>query len=123
MKTWNKFPWSNMHGFNMDWLIETVQECKSLVDGIVEEVNNIFGKYVTKDELTTQRKLSESGDFTGTWFGNTWTYVLSLINDSLSFSKSVADAINNRDYYDGVFDGGLFTDPAEYDTEIDGGVW
>lgn len=121
--SYNKFPWSNLHGFNLDWVIETVKSCKETVDGIVQEVEDIFKVYVTKDELTTQRKLSEKADFTGTWFGETYSNIKQKLNDSLTFATWVYNAINNRDYYDGVFDGGLFTDLPNYDTEIDGGVW
>jgi hypothetical protein len=69
--SFNKFPWSNMHGFNLDWVIETVKECKSLVDGIVQEVKDIFVNYATKTELKNKYKIDEKGNFTGTWFNDT----------------------------------------------------
>lgn len=121
--SFNKFPWSNLHGFNLDWVIQTVQECKSTVDGIVEEVNGIFEKYVTKENLTNTRKLSESGDFTGT-----------LCNSLKTACEVVAEIDTNSDqiefltdqFSDGatglVIECGFFTD-GDIDKNYDGGVW
>ena len=108
-REYNKFPWVNTHGFNLNWVIETVKECKATVDGIVEEVANIFNNYVTKDDLTNTRKLSENGDFTGTWDGEKQIDVVSGIDSN----KDQIQYLTSQ-FSDGqtglIVDGGFFTD-------------
>lgn len=119
--SYNKFPWTNMHGFNLDWVIQTVEDCKQKVDGIVEEVNGIFEKYVTKTDLTSNRKLSESGDFTGTWFSKTYSYVFGKVDsntDQIEYlSNQFADGRTGL-----VIDGGFFEETG-IDKNYDGGVF
>lgn len=106
--SYNKFPWTNFHGFNLDWVIETVQECKSIVDGIVEEVNNIFENYVTKKDLESNRKLSDKGDFTGTWYQETKSSVDARINNGQNLYQNVIDLIqSNPELNIETFDGGF----------------
>lgn len=66
MSSFNKFPWTNLHGFNLDWVIETVKSYVSKVDELSEEISDISNTYETKDNITNNRKLSTIGDFTGT---------------------------------------------------------
>jgi len=37
----NKFPWTNMHGFNLDWVIEQVKAALSAVDEYTLKVEHI----------------------------------------------------------------------------------
>lgn len=132
----NKTPWTNLHGFNLDWVIETVKECKSLVDGIVQEVTDIFKTYVTKTEMSNNRKLSETGDFTGTWKGDTkekinteilngqklYTNVIQLINSNPQLNMSVEDGgFLASSTLPSIIDNGLITVSAT--EEVDGGFF
>lgn len=105
----NKFPWSNMHGFNLNWVIETVKACALKVDELAQEILGISDTYETKENITNVRKLSTNADFTGTWNGE-------------QHLKVRGDIDNNRDniqyltnqFTDGqtglVIDGGFFED-------------
>lgn len=119
--SWNKYPWSNFHGFNLDWVIETVKDCKETVENIVEEVNNIFKEYVTKEDLTNNRKLDEKGDFTGTWEGENYTHVFGKVDDNTDKIEYLTEQ-----FTDGqtglVIDGGFFEDTG-IKKNYDGGVF
>ncbi len=121
--SYNKYPWSNFHGFNLDWVIDTVKECKEMVDGVIEEVESIVDDYVTKDELTNKRRLSKLADFTGTWFGDTHTKIVNEIEESKQLSQTLIDAINARESIGLIYDGKTFPFVDPLQTIIDGGVF
>lgn len=103
----NKTPWTNLHGFNLDWVIKKVQECVAAVASLTEDIANISDTYETKDNITTQRKLSNSGNFTGTWNGEKQTKMRGDINNNRSqisfLASQFADGATGL-----VIDGGFF---------------
>lgn len=117
--SFNKFPWSNMHGFNLDWVIEKVQECISAVQSFGQAIADIPKIYETKDNITNARKLSPSGNFTGTWQGNTFTKVFGKVDTN----NDLIHYLTNQ-FSDGrtglVIDGGFF-EQTGIDKNYDGG--
>ena len=117
-----KFPWSNFHGFNLDWVINTVKEIQESVENFVSQ------DFETKTNITINRKLDNNANFTGTWFGKSYNYIVGLI------SKNEANINVNNDkivllteqFEDGatgvVIDCGNFND-TEINRMYDGGVW
>lgn len=65
MFPFNKFPYSNMHGLNLAWIVNTINNLIDTVAGLGEEL----GGLESSDDITNSRKLSETGDFTGTLDG------------------------------------------------------
>lgn len=122
------FPCTNQTVYDTEQktALELTAATAAKVNELVDEVNQVDAKIAAKEDssnITNGRKLDNKGNFTGTWFSETYQSITAKINDALTTAKWCLNAINNRDYYDGVFDGGLFTDPAVYDIEIDGGVF
>lgn len=118
-----KWPYTNYHDLNLDWILETVKACKENVEGIIDEVQNILKNFVTKEELTNERKLSSIGDFTGTLCNSTKTAceVVSGIDSNYDSIKLLTEQ-----FEDGatgqVVECGYFGDD-EINRLYDGGVW
>ena len=142
--SYNKFPWVNTHGFNLDWVIETVKSLQSTVE------NFVTTDFETKTNVTDNRKLSENGNFTGTldsrslssiftdidkklyidgdllgtWFGDSHDKIVGDIANSLLLSQTMIDAINARESIGLIYDGKQFPyDDMILTTIIDGGVF
>lgn len=119
--SFNKFPWTNMHGFNLDWIIETVKKYVTKVDELAEEIDDISETYETKDNITKSRKLSPSGDFTGTWFKETKTTIDARIDYAGELAKEVIEKLNSNESIEYVVDGGIYGDVEPPTIEFDGG--
>lgn len=105
--SFNKFPWTNLHGFNLDWVIEKVQECITAVQSFGQAIADIPTIYETKQNITNARKLSPSGNFTGTWQGQTYTQVFGKVDNNTDMIKYLTNQFS--DGQTGlVIDGGFF---------------
>lgn len=117
----NKFPWTNLHGFNLDWVIEKVKECVAAVESMAQAIAEFPSKYETKENITTARKLSPTGNFTGTWQGETYTKVFGKVDTN----NDLINYLTNQ-FSDGrtglVIDGGFF-EQTGIDKNYDGGVF
>lgn len=117
----NKFPWTNLHGFNLDWVIETVKSFVSKVDELAAEIVNIPKIYETKENITNKRKLSPTGNFTGTWQGETYTKVFGKVDNN----NDLIEYLTNQ-FSDGqtglVIDGGFFEETG-ISRNYNGGVF
>lgn len=123
MSSFNKFPWTNLHGFNLDWVIEKVQECISTVSELTQEIADISETYETKENITTQRKLSPTGNFTGTWWGDSKASVDAKILDGQNAYNEVLDLINSNPELNVEIIDGKFYLSTETIEEIDGGSY
>lgn len=96
----NKFPWSNMHGFNLDWIIETVKANNTKVENLEKKVDDFEEQtaelYETKENISEVRKLSNDGDFTGTLCNKAKTAceVVQDINGNIEQIAIIEDQIN-----------------------------
>lgn len=119
--SFNKFPWTNLHGFNLDWVIETVKSYVSKVDELEEDIKVIDDTYEKKETITVERKLSPTGNFSGTWFGNTFSKVFGKVDSN----TDQIEYLTNQ-FSDGrtglVIDGGFF-EQTGIDKNYDGGVF
>lgn len=105
--SFNKFPWTNLHGFNLDWVIEKVQENITTVGELAQEIVGIPDKYETKENITNARKLSPSGNFTGTWNGEKHETMRGNIDNNRDQIRYIANQFS--DGQTGfVIDGGFF---------------
>jgi len=119
--SFKKFPWTDMHGFNLDWVIETVKSYTSKVDELGQEIQDISDTYETKENITNSRKLSPSGNFTGKWNGKTYTEFYGEVDsnsDTLQYLvKQFSDGRTGL-----VIDGGFFEETG-INKNYDGGVF
>jgi hypothetical protein len=138
--SYNKFPWTNFHGFNLDWVIEKVQECVSAVENFAQEIADIPTIYETKQNITNARKLSPDGNFTGKINGVNSSEYLTKTGDfkgsihGVDSFELLTEVDSNGDqivyltsqFVDGqtglMVDGGFFGED-EIDMNYDGGVW
>jgi hypothetical protein len=74
-------------------------------------------------DITTKRKLSPSGDFTGTLTGFTQVKVFSDINNALSLSQTLIDMVNDRESIGTIYDGGNYVDTEPPTITIEGGLY
>jgi len=102
-----KYPWINMHGMNLDWIIQTVKDLFTKVEDLEQEFEDFDNTYETKDNLTNVRKLSNGADFTGTWFG-------SLPAD---IPLQLASYVNVKEY--GAVGDGVTDDTVAFQTAFD----
>lgn len=122
MYPWQKFPWTNTHGFNLDWVIQTVKECKEKVDDFATQISEFWTGDEVKAEID-KRKLTEDGDFNGTLCGKKKTVceVVAEIDDNARVLKQLTDEF--EDGQTGEFiDCGIFVD-ADIERDIDCGHW
>lgn len=54
-----KFPWSNMHGLNLDWVLSTVKSLVSEFESLVEYVNTIWASTIFGNAITAYTALYE----------------------------------------------------------------
>lgn len=102
-------------------LSDVVQEIAKQEDINGDQIASIIATYVSIADLENNRKLSATGDFTGTLNGKTLDCVFTSIADSLTLSKTLIDNINARIGIGGVYDGGNFTETDPPTLTIDGG--
>ena len=119
-----KFPWTDFHGFNLDWVIKTVDYCLKTVEGIVAQVNDIVKDYLKITDYNadmTKRKLSTTGNFTGSIQNIPST---TIVTKTDSNDKTLQYLTSQ--FADGqtglVIDGGFFEDEG-IDKNYDGGIF
>lgn len=77
---WNKFPWTNFHDLNLDWIIQTV---KTLENNLADAV----GKFTEIVNTAITNTLTGSGDLTITKTGD-----VKISGNSVQLSKTVISA-------------------------------
>ena len=81
---WRKFPWTNLHDLNLDWIIQTV---KTLEDNLADAVST-FQEMINKAISNT---LTGSGDLTINKTGD-----VRISGNSVQLSKTVISAGNEQ---------------------------
>ena len=77
---WRKFPWTNLHDLNLDWIIQTV---KTLEDNLTDAV----GKFTEIVNTAITKTLTGSGDLTISKTGD-----VRISGNSVQLSKTVISA-------------------------------
>ena len=81
------------------------------INEIIEFVNNFQAVLDAKENsinITNNRKLSETGDFTGTWYGDTKSSIDNKIANGQALYHNLIDLINtNPELNFEIFDGGF----------------
>lgn len=107
--------------------LELVGRSTQKVNDIIDLVNTFQNQLDSKensDNITNNRKLSLTGNFTGTLNGESIIKVLTDIASSLSLVLELEDIVNNsRDALGYIIDGGLFTQTDPADFNLDGGIF
>lgn len=100
-----------------DEIIDEVNDQQEQIDNnynaLDTKINNNFQTLDAKKEdsvnITNNRKLSPTGDFTGTWFGDTKTNIDGLIINGQNLYQEVVDLINTSPELNiEIIDGGFF---------------
>jgi hypothetical protein len=108
----------------LDWVIKTVDYCLKTVEGIVAQVNDIVKDYLKTTDYNadmTKRKLSATGNFTGSIQNIPST---TIVTKTDSNDKTLQYLTSQ--FADGqtglVIDGGFFEDEG-IDKNYDGGIF
>lgn len=62
MSVFPSWPWTNLHEENLDWLIQTVKACKTIVDDALADVSNAVATYFADHIDTTLTQSGEAAD-------------------------------------------------------------
>ena len=100
----------------------TTQKINELIDHY-NEYDDVISKKENSSNITINRKLSPTGDFSGTLAGRTIVQVLSDIKDALSLSLTIIAMVNDRESIGTIYDGGYFLDTIPPTYTIEGGLF
>ncbi len=114
--------------FNTEELtgVELAGRTAQKVNEIIALVNTVDGRIQSKEDsanITMNRKLSPSGNFTGNLNGKSILAVFADIADSLTLSKEIISMINNRESIGSIYDGGTFINSVPPTITIEGGLF
>ena len=116
--------------------LEILNKVINMINDFIDYVNGVQGQFDEKedsDNITNNRKLSEDGNFTGTWFNDSKVNIDMKITEGLNnYNALISYLIANPQIswiiWDGKFfltnepegdllDGGLFTEPNIIETD------
>jgi hypothetical protein len=100
-------------------LMAHINEIASQFNGMIDETN--LKEYSA--DITNKRKLSPTGDFTGTLRQRTLDAIFADINNSLSLCNTLIDMVNHRESIGTIYDGGPFLDVEPPVITIEGGLF
>lgn len=93
---------------------------------VVELVNTFDADLKTReksDDITNKRKLSPTGNFSGTILGVAVLKILTDISDALSLVKTLISMVNNRESIGTIYDGGYFLESDPPVINVEGGLF
>lgn len=61
---WNKFPWTNLHDLNLDWIIQTVKQLENRVAELAVTVQLYTAEFTERVQEVITNTLTGSGDLT-----------------------------------------------------------
>lgn len=61
---WNKFPWTNLHDLNLDWIIQTVKQLENKVAELAVTVQLYTAEFTERVQEVITNTLTGSGDLT-----------------------------------------------------------
>ena len=61
---WNKFPWTNLHDLNLDWIIQTVKQLENRVAELAVTVQLYTAEFTERVQEAITNTLTGSGDLT-----------------------------------------------------------
>lgn len=61
---WNKFPWTNLHDLNLDWIIQTVKQLETKVAELAVTVQLYTAEFTERVQEVITNTLTGSGDLT-----------------------------------------------------------
>lgn len=102
----------------MCFIIGQLKILTEIVEGFEDELN-------AKEDsinITDNRKLSETGDFTGTICGEDACKTIIQIDDNKTTIEDIAFKIDNKISIEFIVDGGIYPFTGDPNIEIDGGV-
>lgn len=98
--------------------INELIESNNTIDDRFESVYDAIDLKEDSTNITINRKLSETGDFTGTWFGDTKDEMDTLIINGQNLYESVISLITTHPEFNiEVIDGSFLANPITPDSE------
>ena len=94
MGVFEQFPYTNMHDLNLDWILQKLKEFEKELAGLTP-ASEILKQYEKSADITNGRKLSPTGNFTGTLAGVAISLVLAKIDSNASALKYLADQFSD----------------------------
>jgi hypothetical protein len=108
MGVFEQFPYTNYHDLNLDWVLKVIKELQAAIANI-KPATEALKDYEKSATITEQRKLSPTGNFTGTIAGRAASLILSGIDSNRNQINYIANQFS--DGQTGlVIDGGFFED-------------
>jgi hypothetical protein len=104
-----QFPYTNFHNLNLDWILQTMKEYGVSIAEFETRVNDLIIGLEKSSDITDKRKLSATGDFTGTIAGKK---VSDLLADLLTFETKTLITTSRRLSPTGNFTGDLNGKPV-----------
>lgn len=96
------------------------------VNEVVEEVNTFqtqINGLESSSSITNNRKLSTTGNFTGTLNSVSLSKLFGDISNALTLSNTLIEMVNNRESVGTIYDGGNFIDTVPPTYTIEGGTF
>jgi len=105
----NNYPYTNFHDLNLDWILSKIQENDSVISTMKTEVDTFPTNYEKSYNITSNRKLSENGNFTGDICNRDSFLTISQIDkNSSDFAYLLSQFADGQTGT--VIDGGFFED-------------
>lgn len=106
MSLFEQFPYTNFHEINLDWVLQKLKEWDGQIQQFAVTLE-AMKDYEKSADITSKRKLTPNGNFTGTIQGRASNLILAGIDGNAQQLKYLADQ-----FADGqtglVIDGGYF---------------
>jgi hypothetical protein len=121
MGVFEQFPYTNTHDLNLDWILKTMRECVAQVVEFAKTLETIPATYETKDNITNKRKLSTTGNFTGTIQGRSSLLTLAQIDSNAANLRYLANQFS--DGQTGLVIDGAFFEGDGINRNYNGGLF
>lgn len=96
------------------YVLDLIEEVVEFVNSFQTQLDDLEERKEDSSNITSNRKLSETGDFTGTWVQESKSSVDARINNGQNLYQNVIDLINtNPELNIETFYGGFLASPIE----------
>jgi hypothetical protein len=103
------FPYTNFHDVNLDWILKKMGESVAQIEEFKSAIEVIQATYEKSADITNKRKLSPTGNLTGSLAGRAANLVLANIDSNRNQIEYIANQFSDGQTGT-VIDGGFFED-------------
>ena len=121
MGVFEQFPYTNYHDLNLDWVLKTMREAVARVEAIAVLLEEISTTYEKSANITGNRKLSATGNFTGTIHGRDALLTLAQIDSNAAALRYLSNQFS--DGQTGLVIDGAFFEETGINRNYNGGLF